>query len=123
MSRCGFAILLLLLLTSPALPGIQYTFEQPFFVEEPPDICKDHALIKHEGTYHVFYIHSLPPPEGWQLRDEFWLGHLTSPDLSNWTRQDSILPTSEVPNSSFTSSRRLNAPLSFTASRLRSVET
>ena len=99
MHRICYVILLLLLQAQVALASMMFDFEQPVFVETPPAICKDHALLKVDGTYHIFYIHSLQPPPGWQLRSEFWLGHLTSPDLRNWTRQESILPVSEVPNS------------------------
>jgi len=92
-----------LLLAALAVAGggahahVLYDFEQPYFVEEPDVQCKDHAVVKVDGVYHVFYIHSFPPEQGDYLRSEKWLGHLTSPDLKHWTRHDSILPVSEVP--------------------------
>ncbi|MBN2171191.1 MAG: family 43 glycosylhydrolase [Candidatus Krumholzibacteriota bacterium] len=101
--RQSTGILALLLLAALAVAGesarahVLYDFEQPYFVEEPDVQCKDHAVVKVDGLYHVFYIHSFPPEPGEYLRSEKWLGHLTSPDLKHWTRQDSILPVSEVP--------------------------
>ncbi len=92
----GFA-LLAAPLVEPAAAALQVDFEQPYFVEELGVQCKDHALVKVDGTYHVFYIHSFPPQSGDYLRSERWLGHLTSEDLVHWTRQDSILPVSETP--------------------------
>ncbi len=85
----------------PSRAGVRFDFEQPYFVEEFGNQCKDHALIKEEGVYHVFYIHSLPPEQGQYLRSEKWLGHLTSTDLRHWERQDSILPVSEMPQGSW----------------------
>lgn len=84
---------LLVLASVPALPAgaaILFDFEQPYFVEEIDVAVKDHCLVEHDGLYHVFYIQSFPPDEGY-LREEKWLGHITSPDLRHWTRQDSIL--------------------------------
>ena len=78
---------------------ILFDFDQPYFVEELDVQCKDHALLKEDGVYHIFYIHSLPPPDEDSYRNERWLGHLVSDDLRHWTRQDSILPVSEVPDS------------------------
>jgi hypothetical protein len=80
-----------------SMAGVSYDFEQPYFVEEIDLQCKDHALVKENGVYHVFYIHSFPPEQGDYLRSERWLGHLTSTDLRHWARQDSILPVSETP--------------------------
>jgi hypothetical protein len=80
-----------------AAAALQIDFEQPYFVEALGVQCKDHALVKVDDTYHVFYIHSFPPQPGDYLRSERWLGHLTSEDLRHWTRQDSILPVSETP--------------------------
>jgi len=76
---------------------LRFDFEQPYFVEEQSVACKDHALLKVDGVYHVFYIHSFPPVPPDYLRSERWLGHLTSTDLRHWARQDSILPVSEMP--------------------------
>ena len=80
-----------------AAAAVDIDFEQPYFVEELGVQCKDHALVKVDGVYHVYYIHSFPPEPGDYLRSERWLGHLTSEDLRHWTRQDSILPVSETP--------------------------
>ncbi len=71
-------------------------FEQPYFIETMGIQCKDHAVVKHAGLYHVFYIQSLPP-DGHYLRKEQWFGHITSPDLRHWTRRDSVLSV-DVPN-------------------------
>jgi len=75
----------------------RFDFEQPYFLEELDVYCKDHAVVKVDGIYHVFYIQSFPPEPGEYLRSEKWLGHITSDDLRHWTHQDSILPVSEVP--------------------------
>ncbi|MBN2171709.1 MAG: family 43 glycosylhydrolase [Candidatus Krumholzibacteriota bacterium] len=88
----------LCLAASAAGAGICLDFEQPLWVEPLPAICKDHTLVRHEDLYHIFYIQSFPPPGGQGLRWDKWLGHLTSPDLRHWTRQDSILPVAEVPD-------------------------
>ncbi len=80
-----------------AVAGASFDFEQPYFVEESGIQCKDHALLKVDDVYHVFYIHSFPPEQGDYLRSERWLGHLTSTDLRHWARQDSILPVGETP--------------------------
>ncbi len=77
--------------------AVRFDFEQPYFVEEQGLQCKDHALVKSDGIYHLYYIHSFPPIPPDYLRSERWLGHLTSTDLRHWERQDSILPVSEVP--------------------------
>ena len=78
--------------------GIQFDFEQPYFLAPQGLQCKDHAIVKADGLYHVFYIESFPPAPGDYLRSEKWLGHITSPDLKHWAHLDSILPVSEVPN-------------------------
>jgi hypothetical protein len=92
-----FIIAILVLSTQlPAQAGILFDFEQPYFVENLGVSVKDHCLVEDEGIYHVFFIQSFPPIEG-GLREEKWLGHITSPDLRHWTRQDSILPV--VPDS------------------------
>jgi len=92
-------VLALALLAAASFAGgdILYDFEHPFFVEEGNVKCKDHALVRHDGIYHLFYIQSIPfaGPGGLDL--EQWLGHATSPDLRTWTRRDSILPA--VPDS------------------------
>ncbi|MCB1163343.1 family 43 glycosylhydrolase [bacterium] len=96
----SLAILSLLFLLSAAATTVRaelrLDFEQPYFVETLGNQCKDHALVKLDSLYHLFYIHSLPPVPPDYLRSERWLGHLTSADLVHWTRQDSILPVSEV---------------------------
>ena len=86
-------LLLLPLLLLPAGAGafVRLDFEQPYFVEEIGAQCKDHAVVEHEGLYHVFYIHSFPPEQGGYLRSEKWFGHLTTTDFKHWTRHDSIL--------------------------------
>jgi hypothetical protein len=84
-------------LGGPAQALLQIDFEQPYFVENLGVQCKDHALVKVAGVYHVFYIQSFPPQPGDYLRSERWLGHLTSSDLCHWARQDSVLPVSETP--------------------------
>jgi len=75
----------------PARADILFDFEQPYFVESVDVSVKDHCVVRHDGIYHVFYIQSFPPEDG-GMRKERWLGHITSPDLRHWTRQDSILP-------------------------------
>jgi len=77
--------------------NIDWSFDQPYFVEDYDVKCKDHALILSDGIYHLFYIQSFPyaGPGGSDL--EQWFGHATSPDLRSWTRRDSILPV--VPGS------------------------
>lgn len=75
--------------------AIQFDFERPYYVEEQDVQCKDHALVKEGGVYHLFYIHSFPPDSGNYLRSEKWLGHLTSTDLCHWERQDSILAVTD----------------------------
>ena len=85
-------LLLTFCLVSAAMADINWTFDQPYFVEEYGVKTKDHALLYHEGLYHLFYIQGF---EGGTLpgyRLEQWLGHVTSEDLRTWTRQDSILP-------------------------------
>jgi len=85
--------LLALLLAGAAAAGIHYDFNQPYFVQEPGLKCKDHALARGpDGIYHLYFIESLPDGPIHYLDREQWLGHATSPDLRNWTRQDSILP-------------------------------
>ncbi|MDP6668695.1 MAG: FlgD immunoglobulin-like domain containing protein [Candidatus Krumholzibacteria bacterium] len=83
---------LLTLYAGLASAGALFDFEQPYFIEEPGVQVKDHALVFHDNLYHVFYIQSFPPDSvGDWRRNEKWLGHITSPDLCHWTRQDSIL--------------------------------
>lgn len=77
--------------------AMRLDFEQPYFVEEQGLQCKDHALVKKDGIYHLYYIQSFPPEPPDYLRSEKWLGHLTSTDMRRWARQDSILPVSQVP--------------------------
>jgi hypothetical protein len=89
--------LCILLIWPPAARALLLAdFEQPYFIETMGILCKDHAVVKHEGLYHVFYIQSLPP-DGHFLRKEQWFGHITSPDLRHWTRQDSVLSV-DIPN-------------------------
>ena len=57
-------------LSGPAAAALLVDFEQPYFVEELGVQCKDHALVKVDGVYHVFYIHSFPPQGGDYLRSE-----------------------------------------------------
>ncbi|MCP4545681.1 MAG: hypothetical protein GY835_04330 [bacterium] len=91
-------ILPLLLLSGNAWGQALFDFEQPYFVAPKGLQCKDHSVIKIDDLYHVFYIESFPP-SNYFLRTEAWLGHMTSPDLRHWSRVDSILPVSEMPNS------------------------
>ena len=103
-SRHPYILLILCLLLvfgsqgppSESEAGILFDFEQPYFVEAESLQCKDHAIVKIDDLYHVFYIQSFPPEPGEYLRSEKWLGHITSPDLKHWTQLDSILPVSEV---------------------------
>lgn len=67
-------------------------FEQPYYLERDSVFVKDHAVVRDEGIYHVFFIQSLPQEPGEYNRTERWLGHITSPDLRHWTAHDSILP-------------------------------
>jgi len=97
--RFAGCLALAVALGGPAAAALQIDFEQPYFVENLGVQCKDHALVKVDGVYHVFYIQSFPPEPGDYLRSERWLGHLTSTDLRHWARQDSILPVSETPPS------------------------
>ena len=90
-TRLCILMILAMGMLAPAAAGILFDFEQPYFVEEVDVVVKDHCMVKHEGIYHVFYIQSFPPDDGW-MREEKWLGHITSPDLRHWTRQDSVLP-------------------------------
>lgn len=82
--------------TTPAGALLLVDFEQPYFLETMGLQCKDHAVVKHDGLYHVFYIQSFPPA-GHYLRKEQWFGHITSADLRHWERQDSILSI-DIPN-------------------------
>jgi len=85
--------LIAILLLAPALCAeVLYDFEQAFFIEDFGVKCKDHALVHHEGTYHLYYIQGYPNGPVPPLGLEQWLGHATSPDLRHWTRRDSILP-------------------------------
>ncbi len=83
---------LLLVMAVIASADIFYDFEQAFFVEDYGVKCKDHTLIYHEGLYHLYFIQGYPDGPVEPLGLEQWLGHATSPDLSHWTRLDSILP-------------------------------
>jgi hypothetical protein len=90
-SRLIIFMILVFGATFAASAGILFDFEQPYFVEDVGVVVKDHCMVKHDGIYHVFFIQSYPPIDG-GMREEKWLGHITSPDLRHWTRQDSILP-------------------------------
>ncbi|MBN2171197.1 MAG: hypothetical protein JW819_07760 [Candidatus Krumholzibacteriota bacterium] len=102
-------LLPLLLLPAGARAYVRLDFEQPYFVEEIGVQCKDHAVVEHEGLYHVFYIHSFPPEPGEYLRSEKWFGHLTTSDFKHWTRHDSILSV-DVPNPAAWEARAVWAP-------------
>ena len=96
-ARALLGVLAVVLLRAPAADALLLAdFERPFFFETMGIQCKDHAVVKHDGIYHVFYIQSLPP-SGHYLRKEQWFGHITSPDLKHWTRQDSVLSV-DIPN-------------------------
>lgn len=54
-----------------------------------PYRCKDFALIKRDGLYHLFYIrHNMGLPDDSTETD---LGHATSEDLYAWTEHDPVL--------------------------------
>jgi formylglycine-generating enzyme required for sulfatase activity len=73
----------------PQGEGLRFDFDMAYFESETGELIADHCLILHEGSYHCFHIyqHASGGPEQ--------LGHLTSDDLRNWTRQPDILPVSE----------------------------
>ncbi len=73
----------------PQGEGLRFDFNMAFFESEIGELIADHCLLMHEGLYHCFHIyqHTGGGPEQ--------LGHLTSDDLRNWTRQPDILPVSE----------------------------
>ncbi|MCP4545676.1 MAG: family 43 glycosylhydrolase [bacterium] len=88
---CIKSVLLLVVCTIPVHAQVLFDFEQPYFVEEVGIYCKDHAVVKHEGVYHVFYIQSYPPGQGGGMRSEKWFGHVTSSDLRHWERQPNVM--------------------------------
>ncbi|MBC8367962.1 hypothetical protein H8E52_11165 [bacterium] len=85
-------VLFLTLVAGVGQGEVLLDFEQPYYLERDSVFVKDHAVVRHEGIYHVFFIQSLPQEFGEYERTERWLGHITSSDLRHWTAQDSILP-------------------------------
>jgi hypothetical protein len=65
----------------PALALVTFDFEQSYFIEPGVEI-KDHALIRVDGVYHLFYLRGNPAVN---------IGHATSPDLIHWTTLPPVL--------------------------------
>ncbi len=73
----------------PEGEGLRFDFDMAFFESQDGEVIADHSLLLHEGLYHCFHIYQQTGGGPEQL------GHLTSDDLRNWTRQPDILPVSE----------------------------
>ncbi len=56
----------------------------------------DHCFIRHDDTWHFFYIHGLERLHWSHPKSQLDIGHATSPDLIHWTTQPSILSVSEA---------------------------
>jgi len=73
----------------PTGEGLRFGFDLPFYEGEQGELLADHGLLLHEGLYHCFHIyeHAGAGPDQ--------IGHMSSPDLRNWTRHADILPVAE----------------------------
>jgi predicted GH43/DUF377 family glycosyl hydrolase len=77
-------VVLAVTFATPADALVKYDFEQKFFTEFGYEV-KDHALIRADGVYHLFYLRGI---FGEAAID---IGHATSLDLVHWDRHDPIL--------------------------------
>ncbi len=73
-------------LAAPSGALVKYDFEQKFFTEFGWEV-KDHALLRVDGVYHLFYLRGVV---GQPAID---IGHATSPDLIHWDRHAPVLYT------------------------------
>lgn len=60
-----------------------------FYVPEYPIKASDFSLVRKDGIFHIFY--TVNCFEANPICDDTTVGHATSPDLTNWTRQANIL--------------------------------
>ncbi len=61
---------------------------------EPGGYVTDHAFIKKDGNYHVFYIRGIAATD-WQAYHLFNFGHAVSKDLKNWKIEKPVLQCPE----------------------------
>ena len=70
----------------PAGRGVGFDFAQPYFQGETGEVLADHCLVDDGERFHCFHIRHLQGEAPAQL------GHLTSGDLREWTREPDVLP-------------------------------
>lgn len=89
------AAIAIALLPRPAPAGVNFDFEQRYFME-PGMIAADHAILATEGEYHLIYTVGFQG-QGWIYPDNMVdFGHASSPDLVHWTVLPHVL-TTEAP--------------------------
>ena len=62
---------------------------------EPGGYVTDHAFVKKDGKYHVFYIRGIAATD-WPAYHLFNFGHAVSPDLKNWKIEKPVLQCPET---------------------------
>lgn len=60
-----------------------------FYNPEYPIKASDFSLVRYDGIFHIFY--TVNCFEANAICDDTTIGHATSPDLTNWTRQPNVL--------------------------------
>ncbi len=62
---------------------------------EPGGYATDHAFVKKDGKFHVFYIRGIAATD-WPAYHLFNFGHAVSKDLKNWTIEKPVLQCSKT---------------------------